>query len=496
MIDLVLYPYQVFDRNVLALMMIAILSSYLGVYVVCKRIVFVGVALAEVSAMGIGFAFFATGWAMRLGIEETAWEETAPLLASVVFTLAGVVFFGLRLPGRRVSQEGMIGVGYCIAAGLAVLLIWESAEGLDALRNLVAGDVLIVSDLQFGILAATFIFLLVVHLALHKEFLFASLDQDTARTLLLPARTLDLALYLSVGISVAVCLRSASILLVVSLMILPAVSAMLLANRFGHVQVISIALAVVGSAAGVFLSLYVGDGLPISPSVVAVLAVLFLVALAAGRWRGPRRVCLGLVAALFVAAVGLTGVSLASWSGGVRFVEGDPTANETGEVPTHTETLEQLSVGLASQDYRERIEAVRRLAIWDDPHAEEMLLVALDDDDAVVRREAIGALGASKGPRAEVVLTRYLDERQPDAGMEYDIAEALVRLRSPEAVHTLIHLSGRSDTPVFFRRKAHQRLVELTGVDHGPDGDDAWRMWWEQVHESLHWDVEVSRYVP
>ena len=57
-----LFHYQYFAANVLVLAMVAVLWSYLGVYVVCKRIVFVGVALAEISAMGIGFAFFVAGW--------------------------------------------------------------------------------------------------------------------------------------------------------------------------------------------------------------------------------------------------------------------------------------------------------------------------------------------------------------------------------------------------------------------------------------------------
>ena len=321
----VLAPFVAFDRSVLVLMMIAALSAYLGVYVVVKRIVFVGVALAEMSAMGIGFALFATGWAVDAGLDPHAWEESAPLAFSVAFTLAGVALFSVHHSGTRLSQESLIGVGYSLAAGLSVLLVWKSAEGMDLVKNLVAGDPLVVSDLQLGILAGTFAVLFALHLALRKEFVFSSFDNQTARTLSLPARALDRVLYLSIGVAVAVSLRSASILLVVALMVVPPAAAMLVARRFGHVQLLSVALAVVASGAGFELSYHGGGerGLPVSPSVVAVLAVLFLGAIAVSRWPRSRGVLGGLLAACAAAGVLLTGVSLAHVGGSIVLIDVD-----------------------------------------------------------------------------------------------------------------------------------------------------------------------------
>ena len=47
MLDGLLFPFESMDRNILAMIMIAVMSAYFGVYIVCKRIVFVGVSLAD-----------------------------------------------------------------------------------------------------------------------------------------------------------------------------------------------------------------------------------------------------------------------------------------------------------------------------------------------------------------------------------------------------------------------------------------------------------------
>ncbi|MBI4614695.1 MAG: metal ABC transporter permease [Planctomycetes bacterium] len=477
----------------LALAMIAAMSAYLGVYVVVKRIVFVGVALAEVSAMGIGFAFFASGWAAGLSIDPEAWEETGPLLLSFAFTLLGVLLFGVHHSGKRVTQEGLIGVGYAIAAGLAVLLIWESAEGMDELKNLVAGDVLLVSPLQFRVLSWSFAGLALLHALFGKEFLFSSFDKETARTLNLPARVFDLLLYLSIGVAVAVSLRAGSILLVVALMILPAVTAMLVASRFGRVQLLSVAVAVTASAAGVAFSLY-GE-LPTGPTVVAVLSALFLGALAATRFAPARRAYAGLVAALAALAVVLVGVSFSHEVFQTDLVAAYPLARRGEEDrASHDQTLEGLAAELRHTEVKRRADAARRLGGWDDPHAVDLLCEALEDADRGVQREAVLSLGRSKSPRAREALAGFLERRELDPDLELAASEALVGHGDPQALHLLIHLAERRDAPPFFRARAYRRLVDLSGQAIPQEDAHSWHDWWEDHHGRLEWDAKENRF--
>ncbi|MDP7036256.1 MAG: metal ABC transporter permease [Planctomycetota bacterium] len=506
MLDGLLFPFESMDRNILAMIMIAVMSAYLGVYIVCKRIVFVGVSLAEISALGIGFAFYATDWAVALGFEPHAWEEQAPLILSVLFTLVGVVLFSVHHSGKRVTQESLIGVGYAIAAGLAVLFIWQSAEGKEKLNHLVAGDVILTTEAQFIVLSITFVVLGVLHLLFSKEILFSALDKDSAQSFALPARLFDLFLYLSIGIAVAVSLRTGSILLVVGFMIVPPVTGLLLVNRFGHVQLVAIAVGVsacVLAAPATFYNPASGlwydppGGLPMSPTVVAVQAVFLVAAWIASRWSWTRRALLRGLGLTTGIAVVLCSVSLSHLLLGTQLVGESPLATALDrkfEQTEHDRTLDHLESMLHSSNRSERIEAIHLLVAWDDPHAADLLIKALQDEDPAVQGETITALGESKGSRAAWALETYLETRFPSADLVLQVAEALGQLGSPEAVHTLIHLLEESALPPFIRLQATKRLEALVGESYDLRDEHGWRDWWEENHKHLRWDDEKNRF--
>ena len=83
------------QRALLAGMLVGALCGYLGVYVVLKRIVFVGVALAEMSSAGVALAFWA---ATILGF---AMEEHSPLTMIGALALMLVRSSSSLSAGRR-----------------------------------------------------------------------------------------------------------------------------------------------------------------------------------------------------------------------------------------------------------------------------------------------------------------------------------------------------------------------------------------------------------
>src|SRR5512140_1972096 len=93
-------------------LVVALTCALLGVYVVLRRIVFVGAALAELSSMGVALGMWLTGMGWALGI------ATHPLLLSVLVTLAGVLFFALGGTRARIPPDAVIGVVYAAAGAI------------------------------------------------------------------------------------------------------------------------------------------------------------------------------------------------------------------------------------------------------------------------------------------------------------------------------------------------------------------------------------------
>src|SRR5919204_830074 len=204
-------------------LVIGVACSALGVYVVLRRIVFVGAALAQLSSAGIALAL----WLSGMGI--AAFGLTShPVALSLVVTLAGALFFAGG--GRhRIPPDASIGVAYAVAAALGILLIAKAVVG-EAHDIFLSGNILGITRTDTLILLAVTIPVLLVHVTFYKEFLFVSFDRETARTLGYNVAFWNVLLYLTLGLVIAFAMQFAGVMLVFDFLVLPAVTGLLLAR--------------------------------------------------------------------------------------------------------------------------------------------------------------------------------------------------------------------------------------------------------------------------
>ena len=250
---------------------IGVACAALGVYVVLRRIVFVGAALAQLSSMGIALALFLAGHGIALGV------TSHPIALSLVVTLAGVMFFALGGGGRpRVSPDAAIGVTYALAAALGILLIAKASSG-EAHDIFLSGNILGMTRRDtLVLLLAVSAPVLIIHAVFYKEFLFVSFDRETARTLGYNVRFWNLLLYLTIGWVIAFAMQFAGVLLVFNFLVLPAVTGLLLARSMGAAFFWAVAAAFVAAVVG--FSISVPFDLPSGPAIIAVSGALALVA--------------------------------------------------------------------------------------------------------------------------------------------------------------------------------------------------------------------------
>lgn len=271
MIDQIL----LFREALYGALVIALGCSAVGVYVVLRRIVFVGAALAELSSAGIALAIWLTGLGWLAGI------ASHPLALSIVVTLTGAAIFGTAGSGRaRVPPDATIGAAYVLAAAVAVLLIAKSTTG-EAHDIFLHGNILGISRRDTTVMAAVTIPVLLVHVLFFKEFLFVSFDRETARTLGYRIGVWNQLLYFTLGIIIAVAMQFAGVMLVFNFLVLPAVTGLLLARTMRGLFGWAIGSALVAAVVG--FSLSVPFDLPTSPAIIAVSGVIGLAAWIAQR---------------------------------------------------------------------------------------------------------------------------------------------------------------------------------------------------------------------
>jgi ABC-type Mn2+/Zn2+ transport system permease subunit len=244
----------------LAGLIVAGTCAYVGVYVVLKRIVFVGAALAEVSSAGVALAIL-------LGFN--------PFIGAVALMFVGIGLFSVRWSPRRVSQESFIGIGWAVASALGVLLIAKSAKGEAHMHDLLFGNILTVDPVDVRNTAIGMACVLLIHALFTKEFLFVSFDADTASAMGYRARSWDLLLYATIGLAIAFSIHTVGVLMAFSALVLPPVTALLLTRRMRSALITSVILGVIPVPIGLYLSF--ARDLPSSATIVAIMFAILLV---------------------------------------------------------------------------------------------------------------------------------------------------------------------------------------------------------------------------
>jgi zinc/manganese transport system permease protein len=222
----------------------------------------VDLALAQVAALGTCFGIL-------MHYEAGSWESYA---LSLGFTFVGAGIFTLtRTKSHRVPQEALIGIVYVVTAALGILLLSRSPEGNEELRRTLIGEVLLVTPGQVLRTFGLYVAIGLVHWFCRKKFLAISFDPDGAVAQGMSIHWWDFAFYAMFGWVVTSFVQIGGVLLVFSFLIVPAVCANFLAERFGARLLIGWATATLASVAGLYAS-YALD-LPTGAAIVCALGL-------------------------------------------------------------------------------------------------------------------------------------------------------------------------------------------------------------------------------
>src|SRR5215510_2644489 len=155
MFDMFQLPFMV--QAFVAAVITGILLSYLGVHVVGRGIVFVDLALGQISSLGVAFAIF-----IRTGLTNI------PL----AFTLVGALLMSfISIRDKRLKQEAIIGIFYAFASALTVLVISKTPHGDSDIQEVLFGNILSVSREMIRMVGIIFGAIALLQLVFFKKFI-------------------------------------------------------------------------------------------------------------------------------------------------------------------------------------------------------------------------------------------------------------------------------------------------------------------------------------
>ncbi len=259
MIELLTFPFM--QRALAGGLLVGAMASYFGVFVVQRRMSFLGAGLSHAAFGGIALG-------LLLSLE--------PLVVAVPFTLGVAMAINWVRRHTRLAGDTAVGVFFAVAVALGlVFLSLRRQMSTDAFAYLF-GSILAVSPADLVIATAMGAVTLATTPRLWGRWAYASFDAESARADRLPVDRDDTLLFALLAVTIVISVKVVGIVLMAAFLVIPAATARLLVPTFVTMTRVAVAIGMLTAVAGLLVS-YLAD-VPSGATIVLVQAVVFLAA--------------------------------------------------------------------------------------------------------------------------------------------------------------------------------------------------------------------------
>jgi ABC-type Mn2+/Zn2+ transport system permease subunit len=255
-------------------LLVGAVCPLVGVYFVLRRMIFLGVALPQLSAAGIASSFLVYRTVIGQHEHPEVGERVLAMIGSSVFTLVGLLALAAFERRGRDTIEARIGATYAVSGALTILFLAADPLGEAQMVNLLKGDLLATTGTGLAVLVGVYASVVAILFAFRKEFLLVSFDRDLALVFGKNATGWDVLLYLVSGVAISFAVMTAGPLVAFGFLVIPPLAARLVTRHMVAFSLLASAIGAAGAFGG-FYCAYRFD-LPLGPTQVAVVGIVLV----------------------------------------------------------------------------------------------------------------------------------------------------------------------------------------------------------------------------
>ena len=279
--------FELFPFAILGGIVAGIVCSFLGVFVVSQRVVFLGAALTQAAIAGVAFSFLhllnlekmlAELFSIQ-SIDDSFLHHFEHTFFSILFAVIAVLIFSQSHRQKLLTTDSLLGIIFVIAIAFRILFIQKSPVAEVAeIESILKGDILFIGSQEFYTLLTILFVIILIFLLFSKQLRFVTFDADTAAAHGINDRFWLLIFYLAVGIGISLTTRFVGDVFTFAFLILPASTAILISKKVMNVFMYAIIIGAVIPP----LAIYIAFVLDISsgPTAVVLVFLIFILAYA------------------------------------------------------------------------------------------------------------------------------------------------------------------------------------------------------------------------
>ena len=266
MIDALLhYPFM--QRAFIAGLLAAVACGIIGTYVVVKRMVSISGGISHASFGGIGIGYYLA--------QYISWMT--PLYGALIFTPLAALVMGIFVKRTHVAEDTAIGIIWAVGMALGLTFIGLTPGYTPDLFSYLFGNILFVTNSDLITMAALDAIIIVFVLALYKELLAISFDQEFGTAMGLPTERLYLMLLCLIALTVVLLMRFVGIILIIALLTIPTATARQHTHSLKKMMMLSILFGIASVIGGLRLSYEIDIHTGSGAMIILFSAVIFLI---------------------------------------------------------------------------------------------------------------------------------------------------------------------------------------------------------------------------
>ena len=273
---------QFISLPLLTCVLLLFITSYFGIHVLKREIIFIDIALAQIAVLGGVAAMFLDHKLLtyEVMIGQIYLLDILAYSFSLIYCLgAAIIFTFLKNPKINVPIEAFIGIAYAFATTAAVIILDKGAGGDVHLHDMLTGALLWTKWSQVLRLVIVLLVIGGFHAVCRKQFIQLSENYNSGSGIMRYQRWWDFLFYFSLSIVVIEAVKIAGVLTVFAFLILPAsISALFSVLWFNRI-LIGLISGIIAAVFGLYLSLCLD--LSASPLIILFLGMILLLGIIA-----------------------------------------------------------------------------------------------------------------------------------------------------------------------------------------------------------------------
>ncbi|MDF7822867.1 metal ABC transporter permease [Pontiellaceae bacterium B12227] len=250
--------YCQFPEALVAGLLISAVCALLGVFVILKRAVFIGITLSEVAACGVAASFL-------LGIP--------PFAGSLVLVLGAVSLLAVPAENQRIPRDTLMGILFIAATAMTILLVSKSGTGLMEINAVLYGDLILASSRELKILFGILTPALILFVAILRPTLYSFMDREGSKVLGIKTWIWESLYFLMLGVIISAASQIAGALLIFCYLVVCPATALVASKRITIVLLIAPVIAMIATFIGMVVSFRYD--LPTNQTICMISCILF-----------------------------------------------------------------------------------------------------------------------------------------------------------------------------------------------------------------------------